>query len=98
MSHVFLEMSMTLDGFTAGHGASIYHPLGIDGECVHEWIRNSVFHGAVPSDDRPRVVDRLPDEIVVVSPALAGPHSRGADAPRPGCASRARQATVGSTR
>ena len=51
MAHVFLEMSMTLDGFTAGHGASIDHPLGIDGECVHEWIRNSVFHGAVPSDD-----------------------------------------------
>ena len=63
MSHVFLEMSMTLDGFTAGHGASIDHPLGIDGECVHEWIRNSVFHGAVPSDDRPGVVDRVPDDI-----------------------------------
>ncbi|GAA1807765.1 dihydrofolate reductase family protein [Agromyces neolithicus] len=63
MSHVFLEMTMTLDGFTAAHGVSIEHPLGIDGECVHEWIRNSVFQGAPPRDDRHGVVDRLPDEV-----------------------------------
>ena len=38
MSLVFLEMTMTLDGFTAAPGVSLEHPLGIDGERVHEWM------------------------------------------------------------
>ncbi|UOQ90808.1 dihydrofolate reductase family protein [Agromyces endophyticus] len=62
MSHVFLEMTMTLDGFTAAHGVSLEHPLGIDGERVHEWIRNSVFSGAVPQSSD-AVVDTEPARI-----------------------------------
>ncbi|MCD5345221.1 dihydrofolate reductase family protein [Agromyces sp. S2-1-8] len=62
MSHVFLEMTMTLDGFTAAHGVSLEHPLGIDGERVHEWIRNSVFDGTVPRDSD-AVVDTGPQRI-----------------------------------
>ena len=33
-------------GSRPAHGVSLEHPLGIDGECVHEWLRNSVFDGA----------------------------------------------------
>ncbi|MCD2443682.1 dihydrofolate reductase family protein [Agromyces sp. SYSU K20354] len=63
MSHVFLEMSMTLDGFTAGHGVSLERPLGIDGECVQQWIPDPVFAGAAPHDDRSGVADRTRDEV-----------------------------------
>ena len=41
MAHVFLEMTMTVDGFTAAPGVSLEHPLGIDGERVHEWLFGS---------------------------------------------------------
>lgn len=40
MSHVFLEMTMTLDGFTAAPGVSLEHPLGIGGDRVRDWIRS----------------------------------------------------------
>lgn len=62
MSHVFLEMTMTLDGFTAAHEVSLQHPLGIAGERVHEWIRNSVFDGTVPLDSD-AVVDSGPAKV-----------------------------------
>lgn len=39
MSYVFLEMTMTLDGFTAAPGVSLEHPLGIGGDRVRDWIR-----------------------------------------------------------
>jgi dihydrofolate reductase len=39
LAHVFLEMTMTLDGFTAAPGVSLEHPLGLDGERVHDWLR-----------------------------------------------------------
>ena len=70
MSHVFLEMTMTLDGFTAAPGVSLEHPLGIDGERVHEWMLGS------GTGDQPReramfnpgygtegAADAAPDEI-----------------------------------
>lgn len=63
MSHVFLEMTMTLDGFTSAPGVSLEHPLGLAGERVHEWMRNSIFDGAAPLDDRNGVADTTPDEI-----------------------------------
>lgn len=44
MSHVFLEMTMTLDGFTAAPGVSLEHPLGIGGDRVRDWIRGG--HGS----------------------------------------------------
>ena len=36
MSHIFLEMTMTLDGFTAAPAVSLEDPLGVGGERVHE--------------------------------------------------------------
>ncbi len=56
MTHVFLEMTMTVDGFTAAVGVSLEHPFGLDGERVHSWMGDSVFSGS-PGDDRDGVVD-----------------------------------------
>lgn len=62
MSHVFLDMTMTLDGFTAAPGVSLEHPLGIDGERVHDWIR-----GQGPTDvdglGPDGAADASPDEV-----------------------------------
>ena len=38
MTQVFLEMTMTVDGFVTAPGMSREHPLGVGGERVHEWI------------------------------------------------------------
>jgi dihydrofolate reductase len=38
VSHVFLEMTMTLDGFTAAPGVSLEYPLGIGGDRVNDWL------------------------------------------------------------
>ena len=72
MSLVFLEMTMTLDGFTAGPGVSLEHPLGIDGERVHDWLLGT----GTGTDDEPSewamfnpgygtdgAADAAPDEI-----------------------------------
>ncbi len=67
MTHVFLEMTMTVDGFTAAPGVSLEHPLGIDGERVHDWIRSqgretrgpTVVDGLGPDG----AADASPDEI-----------------------------------
>jgi dihydrofolate reductase len=38
MTTVFLEMSITLDGFVAGPEISLQEPLGAGGEVVHRWL------------------------------------------------------------
>jgi dihydrofolate reductase len=38
MALLRLEISMSLDGFVAGPNAGLDHPLGHDGERLHEWI------------------------------------------------------------
>jgi dihydrofolate reductase len=38
----FLEMTISLDGFVAASGVSPEHPLGVDGQRVHDWM----FHGS----------------------------------------------------
>ncbi|KRC61752.1 hypothetical protein ASE14_13095 [Agromyces sp. Root81] len=59
MTHVFLEMTMTVDGFTAAVGVSLEHPFGLEGERVHAWMRDSVFTGAPPgTGDTGEEVDR----------------------------------------
>ncbi|MFB9307853.1 dihydrofolate reductase [Agromyces hippuratus] len=64
MSHVFLEMTMTVDGFTAAVGVSLEHPFGLDGERVHSWMRDSVFTGAPPGDDdRDGVIDDTGEDV-----------------------------------
>jgi len=37
---VFLEMTISLDGFVAASGVSLEHPLGVDGERVHAWLES----------------------------------------------------------
>ena len=62
MSHVFLEMTMTLDGFTAAPGVSIEHPLGIGGERVHDWLRGGDGPGEAGLGPE-GAADASPDEI-----------------------------------
>lgn len=38
MSHVFLDISLSLDGFAAGLDISHQHPLGKNGEVLHAWL------------------------------------------------------------
>jgi dihydrofolate reductase len=71
MTHVFLEMTMTVDGFTAAPGVSHDHPLGIGGERVHEWLFVSGDSGDVPTGPlfagpgygTEGAADAAPDEI-----------------------------------
>lgn len=35
---IFFEISMSLDGYSAGPNADLEHPLGIGGEGLHEWV------------------------------------------------------------
>ena len=37
MSKVFVDISMSLDGFVAGPGRRLEEPLGAGGERLHEW-------------------------------------------------------------
>ncbi|WP_448808207.1 dihydrofolate reductase family protein [Agromyces bauzanensis] len=69
MTQVFLEMTMTVDGFVTAPGVSREHPLGVGGERVHAWIlglfeRSSGATGIIPEQDgvlvgSPEHVDRL---------------------------------------
>ena len=38
MSRLRFRISMSLDGYTAGPGQSVEHPLGIGGMRLHEWV------------------------------------------------------------
>ncbi|URK87441.1 dihydrofolate reductase family protein [Rhizobium sp. RCAM05350] len=38
MSHVFLDISLSLDGFAAGPDISHEHPLGRNGRALHAWL------------------------------------------------------------
>jgi dihydrofolate reductase len=74
MSDVFLEMTMTLDGFTAAPGVSVENPLGIGGERVHEWMfgptaeerETSMFN---PGYGPEGAADAAPDEIDLTAAA-----------------------------
>jgi len=37
---VRLEMSISLDGFAAGAGVSVEHPMGHDRGLIHDWMFN----------------------------------------------------------
>jgi dihydrofolate reductase len=63
MSHVFLEMTMTLDGFTAAPGVSLEHPFGIDGERMHDWIRGGQGPTSINGRGPEGAADTSPDEI-----------------------------------
>jgi hypothetical protein len=38
MGDVVLDISMSLDGFVTGPNVGIEHPLGEDGERLHDWM------------------------------------------------------------
>ena len=63
MTHVFLEMTMTVDGFTAAPGVSLEHPLGIDGERVRDWIRGAQGPTVAAGLGPDGAADASPDEI-----------------------------------
>jgi dihydrofolate reductase len=50
MSNVVLYMSMSVDGFIAGPDDGIEHGLGVDGERLHDWLRDGDVH---PRSHRP---------------------------------------------
>lgn len=62
MSHVFLEMTMTLDGFTAAPAVSLEDPLGVSGDRVQEWLGGNIVgdFGGGGTEGAP---DASPDEI-----------------------------------
>ncbi|RXZ73244.1 dihydrofolate reductase family protein [Agromyces albus] len=62
MSHIFLEMTMTLDGFTAAPAVSLEDPLGVGGERVQEWLGGN-FVGAFSGGGTEGAPDASPDEI-----------------------------------
>ncbi len=39
MSRLLYSVSMSLDGFVAGPGQSVDHPLGVGGLLLHDWMR-----------------------------------------------------------
>ncbi|MEO3857509.1 dihydrofolate reductase family protein [Acrocarpospora sp. B8E8] len=41
MENVVLNMSVSVDGFSAGPDVTIEHPMGEGGERLHEWLFNS---------------------------------------------------------
>lgn len=38
MARLFLEISMSLDGFVAGPDITLERPLGEEGEHLHDWM------------------------------------------------------------
>jgi dihydrofolate reductase len=45
------NIAMSLDGYVAGPDQSVEHPLGVDGELLHEWMfRTRTWHQVVGED------------------------------------------------
>ena len=78
MTHVFLEMTMTVDGFTAAVGVSLEHPFGLDGERVHSWMRDSVFAGRRPATTTATVSSTTPAKRSIATPSRSSYESTGA--------------------
>jgi dihydrofolate reductase len=53
---VFLEVTMSLDGFVAAPGVCVEHPLGEGGECLHAWLLGGP--NVTTADDH-RVADEM---------------------------------------
>jgi dihydrofolate reductase len=59
MTTVFIEMSVSLDGFAAGPDVSQEHPMGVGGTALHYWLMGG---GAVkPTDADRRVAEEMMD-------------------------------------
>ena len=44
MPRITSQLSISLDGFVAGPGQSLEHPLGVGGERLHQWAFGSEVH------------------------------------------------------
>ena len=38
MGKVFLSITMSLDGYTAGPGITKENPMGLNGQLLHKWL------------------------------------------------------------
>ncbi|GGK63891.1 deaminase [Sphaerisporangium melleum] len=72
MKSVVLNMSMSVDGFSAGPDVSIEHPMGVGGERLHEWLFTSGSDRAVAAGGTsPNGVDaRVAQEILASTGAV----------------------------
>ena len=59
MGRVFLDITMSLDGFVTAPGADLAHGLGIGGEPLHDWV-------ADPAEADRTVLDQLFAEVGAV--------------------------------
>ncbi len=71
MSKVVLYMSMSVDGFITGPDDGMDHGLGVNGERLHDWLRDGGVH---PGSHRP--VDgpsaTVFDELMATGAVIAG--------------------------
>ena len=56
MSKTIVDISMSLDGFTAGPSISSELPMGAGGEKLHEWLFNS------KTDIDKKIIDEVVNE------------------------------------
>jgi dihydrofolate reductase len=70
MSESVLYMSMSLDGFIAGPGDDASRGLGIDGECLHAWLGESLNGG--PTFDPPGPSREVFDEVMATGAVVVG--------------------------
>ena len=58
------SLSLSLDGFGAGPGQALQHPLGVHGEELMEWLFSTrlgrTMHGQDGGDRSPRRCSRAP--------------------------------------
>jgi dihydrofolate reductase len=59
---VFLEMTMTLDGFVAGPGVRMEEPMGDDGERIHDWM----FKGKTDREAEASEIEKFADIGAVI--------------------------------
>src|SRR5688572_22423835 len=48
MAKIVAEITMSLDGYSAGPDVSMEHPMGVGGMRLHDWL----FAGKSPADER----------------------------------------------
>jgi dihydrofolate reductase len=57
VSRIFLDITMSLDGFVAAPNVGVSRPLGDEGECLHNWLFGD---GTIlPTDDDREVVQEM---------------------------------------
>lgn len=70
MSKVYVDISMSLDGYVAGPDADMENPLGVGGEQVHEWV--FVLHSWCETHGQEGGARNADDEVVQEGLAAQG--------------------------